>query len=199
MATVKGFIKSYFQCLECTKHFVRHASKDDAAHVQTKKDAVLWMWKTHNIVRARLGEGAGEGGGAGHATVPDRACRPVGSPQVNRRLSVEADESGHGDPESPHIQWPSAEQCPPCHKVLGPDGEGGWDEDAVYAYMRLYYDGKHTAAEVLGRRLRAEGKRNPRASWPAAFGITGGVCAAVYLALRRSGAYGLRKNSSRLL
>lgn len=36
---------------ECAKHFVRHAAGEQAAAVASKQDAVLWMWRTHNIVR----------------------------------------------------------------------------------------------------------------------------------------------------
>lgn len=50
MAAVKGFVKNYFQCSECAKHFVRHAGGEEAAAVARKRDAVLWMWRTHNIV-----------------------------------------------------------------------------------------------------------------------------------------------------
>lgn len=35
---------------ECAKHFVRHAAGELAAGVARKRDAVLWLWRTHNIV-----------------------------------------------------------------------------------------------------------------------------------------------------
>lgn len=56
LAAVKGFVASYFQCTECAKHFVRHAGGEEAVAVARKRDAVLWMWRTHNIVRG-VGEG----------------------------------------------------------------------------------------------------------------------------------------------
>lgn len=57
LAAVKGFVASYFQCSECAKHFVRHAGGEEAVGVARKRDAVLWMWRTHNIVRQRGGGG----------------------------------------------------------------------------------------------------------------------------------------------
>lgn len=55
LAGVKGFVSAFFQCAECAKHFVRHAEGEEAVAVATKRDAVLWLWRTHNIVS--LGEG----------------------------------------------------------------------------------------------------------------------------------------------
>ena len=50
LAAVKGFVGSYFQCSECAKHFMKHATGEEARAVATKRDACLWMWKAHNIV-----------------------------------------------------------------------------------------------------------------------------------------------------
>lgn len=64
LTAVRGFIKHFFQCAECSQHFVAHASTEVAARVQTKRQAVLWAWEAHNKVRRRhLGAPAeGEGG-----------------------------------------------------------------------------------------------------------------------------------------
>ena len=50
LAAVKGFVGSYFQCSECAAHFMRHAGAQAALAVATKRDAVLWVWRAHNIV-----------------------------------------------------------------------------------------------------------------------------------------------------
>lgn len=59
LAAVKGFIGNYFQCSECAKHFMAHASKEEALAVASRRDAALWAWRTHNIVSARRARLAG--------------------------------------------------------------------------------------------------------------------------------------------
>lgn len=49
LTAVSGFVEHYFQCNECAKHFVNHAN-DAAGNVVSKRDAVLWLWRTHNKV-----------------------------------------------------------------------------------------------------------------------------------------------------
>eukprot|EP00890_Picochlorum_soloecismus_P003612 jgi/Picsp_1/4251/NSC_01760-R1_quiescin-sulfhydryl oxidase 1 len=54
LETIKDFISNYFQCGDCASHFVSYV--EDARDVKSKKDAVLWLWKTHNKVNKRLAE-----------------------------------------------------------------------------------------------------------------------------------------------
>jgi len=54
LETIKNFISHYFQCGDCASHFVSYV--EDAKDVKSKKDAVLWLWRTHNKVNKRLAE-----------------------------------------------------------------------------------------------------------------------------------------------
>lgn len=57
----RGFVEHFFQCSDCSKHFVAMASEPAALGVTSRKDAVLWLWRSHNRVslrpkaKARLG------------------------------------------------------------------------------------------------------------------------------------------------
>ena len=42
----------FFQCSDCADHFTKMATAEDALAVQSQRDAVLWMWRAHNQVRA---------------------------------------------------------------------------------------------------------------------------------------------------
>lgn len=41
-------------CLCCRKHFIQVTSTPEAAAVRTRRDGVLWLWRAHNEVNARL-------------------------------------------------------------------------------------------------------------------------------------------------
>lgn len=51
---IRGFVQHFFQCGDCAKHFLEYAGKSDARDVDTKRDGVLWLWRTHNLVNDRL-------------------------------------------------------------------------------------------------------------------------------------------------
>ncbi|KAK9819339.1 hypothetical protein WJX74_007870 [Apatococcus lobatus] len=54
MAAIKGFVGRFFQCSDCAQHFMEMASEPAAAHVKSRKQAILWMWSAHNRVNRRL-------------------------------------------------------------------------------------------------------------------------------------------------
>jgi len=84
LAAVRGFIQHYFVCSECAQHFVDYATSEEAIEVTSKKDAVMWVWKTHNIVNKRL---AGE---------------------------EEGENKKREDARHLKVQWPTVEVCPHC-------------------------------------------------------------------------------------
>lgn len=49
-----GYIKNFFSCEGCSKHFVGMAAERNLFDVQTADDAVLWLWEAHNEVNRRL-------------------------------------------------------------------------------------------------------------------------------------------------
>jgi thiol oxidase len=156
LAAVAGWGKHFFQCSECSAHFTAHATATAATAVASKREAVLWVWRTHNL--------------------------------VNERLVGEDADSGGGDPEFPHVQWPTPAECAQCRRA-----KGDWDEDAVYGFLQRYYG---VVGEAGAARLKAASRRG---GWGDAALVCAAVAAAVYGVLRNSGQYALRKSGSRLL
>lgn len=123
--------------------------------------------------------------------------------QVNGRLAQqEREQPGTADPKWPHLAWPTPQQCRQCRKSDKLGGKRGdipdWDLDAVYQFLVRYFGTATGEGEELGLRglLR---KRNKHASWVEAGIVCGAVGAVVYLALKGSAQYKLRKSESRLL
>lgn len=56
LRAVHGFVKHYFGCTHCSKHFQEMAEKNQMWQVATKDDAVLWLWSAHNEVNRRLAD-----------------------------------------------------------------------------------------------------------------------------------------------
>ncbi|KAL3143049.1 hypothetical protein ABBQ38_003324 [Trebouxia sp. C0009 RCD-2024] len=76
MTAVRGFIQHFFQCSACANHFVTMTEQPDAESVTTRRDAVLWMWKAHNQVNARL-ERQEEDGKDGDPAFPKQQWPPA--------------------------------------------------------------------------------------------------------------------------
>ncbi|XP_053552102.1 sulfhydryl oxidase 2 [Bombina bombina] len=53
LQTMRGYIREFFGCRECAKHFEAMV-KDSIETVKTLDEAVLWLWSKHNIVNNRL-------------------------------------------------------------------------------------------------------------------------------------------------
>eukprot|EP00239_Pterosperma_sp_CCMP1384_P008996 CAMPEP_0197867964 /NCGR_PEP_ID=MMETSP1438-20131217/45033_1 /TAXON_ID=1461541 /ORGANISM="Pterosperma sp., Strain CCMP1384" /LENGTH=399 /DNA_ID=CAMNT_0043486641 /DNA_START=669 /DNA_END=1868 /DNA_ORIENTATION=+ len=51
---IRQFISVFFMCDECRTHFLQMAGTDEALTVKSYEEAVLWMWKAHNVVNIRL-------------------------------------------------------------------------------------------------------------------------------------------------
>ncbi|KAK2584302.1 hypothetical protein KPH14_006698 [Odynerus spinipes] len=49
-----GYIKNFFGCADCSRHFVEMASRNKIFEVQNGDENILWLWKSHNEVNARL-------------------------------------------------------------------------------------------------------------------------------------------------
>lgn len=188
MTAIRGFVKHFFQCGECARNFVKHASTVAADQVQTKKEAVLWMWSAHNLVNARL------------------------------KKEEAAEDAAVGDPEYPKIQWPPEELCISCSSLnsssQGNDSvDRSWDEDAVYEFLVKFYSASdsdndsRTASPVRGRDGSVPSdtgvnggvveQGNFYSSWEFAFILVSGVSGSTYFMLKASGQYNFRKSLSR--
>lgn len=56
MRGLRAFIENFFRCEDCRAHFLEQLNQPAAAALQTRNDAVEWLWRTHNGVNARLAE-----------------------------------------------------------------------------------------------------------------------------------------------
>ena len=83
---VKGFIEHFFACDVCRTHFLQMTQEAAFREAQTPRQAVLWLWRAHNIVNDRLG----------------------------REEAAEAESSGTPNPNPAKVQFPTNEQCPEC-------------------------------------------------------------------------------------
>lgn len=54
LQAIHGYVKYFFGCSDCSKHFQTMAIKDHIWSVPNKDDAVLWLWQAHNNVNLRL-------------------------------------------------------------------------------------------------------------------------------------------------
>ena len=86
MDGIRAFGSHFFLCEECAKHFKKLLESPAANEVKTKRDAIIWTWKTHNIVNERL-----------------------------RKQEVELS-SHSNDPSVLKIVFPSSKDCEKCRK-----------------------------------------------------------------------------------
>lgn len=60
LQAIHGYVKHYFGCTHCSKHFLEMSDRNGIWHVSTKEEAVLWLWTAHNEVNQRLAGDATE-------------------------------------------------------------------------------------------------------------------------------------------
>ncbi|XP_074078270.1 sulfhydryl oxidase 1 [Macrotis lagotis] len=53
LQAIRGYVKYFFGCQECAKHFEQMAAAS-MDRVKGMNDAILWLWNRHNRVNARL-------------------------------------------------------------------------------------------------------------------------------------------------
>ncbi|KAM3910973.1 sulfhydryl oxidase 2 [Leptodactylus fuscus] len=53
LKTLRRYIRDFFGCRECAQHFEAMA-KESVDSVKTADEAVLWLWRKHNVVNKRL-------------------------------------------------------------------------------------------------------------------------------------------------
>ena len=141
---MRGWVRHFFTCSECAAHFESMASSENggSAAVKSADEALLWAWRAHNKVNARLHEEEERGNGSS------------------------------GDGVHLKVQWPPASLCPRCHRekrIRGGDGgEWEWDEGEVLAFLKGYYgssgggSGKVSTSSSLGRRVEPGAKRKKK-------------------------------------
>ena len=189
MEATRGFIQHFFQCSDCARNFIAHATSAESLKVQSKREAVLWLWSTHNLVNARLKKEE-EDRGAGDPHFPKVQWPSVAECSACHRNSDSSDSSST---------------------------ENEWDEDEVYEYLLNYYlsgkaqnsashggagggGGSEVAGIVVGGG-GGGGAVNHHSgftdSWMFALMLLSSVVSGCYFALQRSGLYAIRKAMSR--
>ncbi|XP_044570043.1 sulfhydryl oxidase 1-like [Drosophila ananassae] len=58
--TLLGFVKHFFGCAECARHFEEMAKRRHMESVKTHSDEILWLWAAHNEVNKRLADDLSE-------------------------------------------------------------------------------------------------------------------------------------------
>ncbi|KAL6764889.1 hypothetical protein V8C86DRAFT_1215523 [Haematococcus lacustris] len=135
VTALRAFASHFFLCEVCQKHFSQILAQPEVDALVTQKEAVMWLWHTHNKVNARLAAQEAHSG-----------------------------VSASGDPAHPKRPWPSRLACPACwggpaaplqglpraeataghHRGVGGGGGGrergsqgqvAWEEEAVYQYL----------------------------------------------------------------
>uniref|UniRef100_A0A452VDR7 Sulfhydryl oxidase n=1 Tax=Ursus maritimus TaxID=29073 RepID=A0A452VDR7_URSMA len=53
LQTIRRYVHTFFGCKECSEHFEEMA-KESMDSVKTADQAILWLWKKHNLVNSRL-------------------------------------------------------------------------------------------------------------------------------------------------
>ncbi|XP_039075561.1 sulfhydryl oxidase 2 [Hyaena hyaena] len=53
LQTIRRYVRTFFGCKECAEHFEEMA-EESMGSVRTADQAILWLWKKHNLVNNRL-------------------------------------------------------------------------------------------------------------------------------------------------
>ena len=54
LRAIHGYVKHFFGCAECSQHFLEMSSRKKMYEVKSKDENILWLWRAHNEVNARL-------------------------------------------------------------------------------------------------------------------------------------------------
>lgn len=54
LRAMHGYIKNFFGCADCSQHFQQMAAANKIFDVQSLDENILWLWRAHNEVNARL-------------------------------------------------------------------------------------------------------------------------------------------------
>ncbi|XP_043465911.1 sulfhydryl oxidase 2-like [Leptopilina heterotoma] len=60
LKAMHGYVKNFFGCAECSRHFLQMAEKNEIFQVKNKDEGILWLWRAHNEVNRRLAGDATE-------------------------------------------------------------------------------------------------------------------------------------------
>ncbi|XP_043232963.1 sulfhydryl oxidase 2-like [Amphibalanus amphitrite] len=58
LPAIHGYVKHFFSCAHCSQHFQEMSAREGLFNVTHTNEAMIWLWRAHNIVNKRL---AGDG------------------------------------------------------------------------------------------------------------------------------------------
>ncbi|EIE18688.1 hypothetical protein COCSUDRAFT_49169 [Coccomyxa subellipsoidea C-169] len=127
MTAVRQYVQQFFKCSECSQHFEAMAAEESAALVTSRRDAVLWSWRAHNIVNKRVAKQEA----ADHSGDPFFPKVQWPSPEACPlcRMPTLAAQSADSEPE--------------------------WNEDEVFRFLMAFYGESakaNAAATLFGNR-----------------------------------------------
>ena len=112
MEGLKAFAQHFFLCRDCAMHFNKLLDSPSARSVKTKREAIMWVWRTHNEVNVRLMEQEKE--------LPSHSS----------------------DPLHPKTVFPSVLDCPLCRRKVSSGSQmkdEDWDMDQVLNFLAVHY------------------------------------------------------------
>ena len=157
MAAMRGFMRHFFQCSDCSKHFASMAAEPEALTVSTPADALLWSWRAHNrvnvahihsvlaqfpsacldMISSLVMHAHDPFPGSPTGCLQNNSVSSYGVAQVNVRVGAAERDGRSGDPAYPKKQWPTVEQCARCRATDG--GAGVWNEVEVLRFLQDFY------------------------------------------------------------
>ncbi|KAM4020107.1 LOW QUALITY PROTEIN: sulfhydryl oxidase 2 [Anomaloglossus baeobatrachus] len=82
LKTMRRYIRDFFGCRECAQHFEAMA-KESVDGVKTADEAVLWLWRKHNVVNKRLAGAPSEDPKSPKVEWPTPALCPACHEEIN--------------------------------------------------------------------------------------------------------------------
>lgn len=116
---IRDYVEQFFACADCRTHFLVITYGFERT-VRTRRDAVLYLWRAHNEVNARVAKLEAEHGDGDPAFPKAQFPSPELCPLCRRKASKAAGHAGGGALQP------------------GPDGEA-WDLDVVYDFLTGFY------------------------------------------------------------
>ncbi|EFN87085.1 sulfhydryl oxidase 1 [Harpegnathos saltator] len=54
LRAMHGYIENFFGCADCAAHFIEMAMRNGMFDIRSRDESILWLWRAHNEVNARL-------------------------------------------------------------------------------------------------------------------------------------------------
>ncbi len=128
--SIREFIRHFFLCEECSKHFLSMTT-NAANEIHSYKENVLYLWRGNQYEISHFNY--------------SKSSQYLGHNKVNKRLRV--DELTN-DPSWPKVPFPTKEQCNSCVRQVDENYDAvEYDENETYNYLKNYYNLKNVSSK----------------------------------------------------